>query len=53
MVSFNFVILAATAIVGVFALPKDFNAGAEKLVQRSTPNQQGNNNGYFYQFCKH
>jgi hypothetical protein len=45
MVSFTSTFLVATMAV-VSAL-----AGPTPLESRSTPNQQGNSGGYFYQFC--
>jgi endo-1,4-beta-xylanase len=50
MVSFTSLVVATTAIAGALALPADGRSSGE-LVQRSTPNGQGTNNGYFWQFC--
>jgi endo-1,4-beta-xylanase len=47
MVSFSSLVLAVSAVSGVFALP-----GSElfALDKRSTPSSTGTNNGYYYSF---
>lgn len=48
MVSFTSLLVAASAIVGAFALPTDVaKRGPSELIKR----EQGTNGGYFYQFC--
>jgi hypothetical protein len=57
MVSFTSALVAATAVVGALAAPAEMGPhgpgprSRNELLSRSTPNQQGTNNGYFYQFC--
>lgn len=52
MVSFTSTLLAVAAVVGALASPTQLRARSEnELEARSTPNQQGESGGYFYQFC--
>ncbi|KIM94073.1 glycoside hydrolase family 11 protein [Oidiodendron maius Zn] len=47
MVSFTTAFVAAAVAVGVLATP---SAAPAELARRNSPNAQGTNNGYFYQF---
>jgi hypothetical protein len=49
MISFTTAFVAVAAVAGVLASPAG-TAPAE-LTKRNSPNAQGTNNGYFYQFC--
>lgn len=49
MVSFTALLVAAAAVVGASALPAEARSPGE-LVERSTPNGQGTDHGYFWQF---
>jgi hypothetical protein len=52
MVSFTSTLLAVTTVVGALAFPTQVGPRSENEIEaRSTPNQQGQSGGYFYQFC--
>jgi hypothetical protein len=51
MVSFTSLFLAATAAIGALAIPAHERTGGQ-LIERSTPNGQGTDHGFFWQFCK-
>jgi hypothetical protein len=50
MVSFTSLLVAASAAIGAFAIPAHERKGGQ-LIERNTPNGQGTNNGFFWQFC--
>jgi endo-1,4-beta-xylanase len=50
MVSFTTALLALTAAMGIIAAPAEA-PGDTVVSKRSSPNAQGTNNGFFYQFC--
>jgi endo-1,4-beta-xylanase len=50
MVSFTTALFALAAVAGVFGAPAEIPAEST-LSRRSSPNAQGTNNGFFYQFC--
>ncbi|KUL91890.1 hypothetical protein ZTR_01262 [Talaromyces verruculosus] len=51
MVSFTSTLLAVTTVVGALAFPTQVGPRSENEMEaRSTPNQQGQSGGYFYQF---
>lgn len=50
MVSFTALLVATAAVVGASALPAEARSPGE-LAERSTPNGQGTDHGYFWQFC--
>lgn len=49
MLSFTTAFVAAAVTAGVLASPA---AAPDAIAKRNTPNGQGTNNGFFYQFCK-
>lgn len=51
MVSFTASLVAFATIMGVIAMPTEGLTEAT-VAKRSTPNGSGNNNGFYYQFCK-
>jgi hypothetical protein len=50
MVSFTTALLALAAAAGVIGAPAEVPAEST-ISKRSSPNAQGTNNGFFYQFC--
>jgi endo-1,4-beta-xylanase len=50
MVSFTTALFVLAAVAGVFGAPAEIPAEST-LSRRSSPNAQGTNNGFFYQFC--
>jgi endo-1,4-beta-xylanase len=54
MVSFSSLVLAASAVVSVFAAPTDLAIRSRgELAERAiTSSQTGTNNGFYYSVCK-
>lgn len=51
MVALSTLFVATTAIVGAVAVP-DFGYTSSLVNRAVTPNSNGNNSGFWYQFCK-